>query len=140
MNPRRLAVRYKIKTKKTRGADWTFPTRSTQSAKGAKEPSPDRKVGVEMVVNGSPGGRDTTKPYLIENIPWIKIHAVFLQQRNKLVVKRFLLMMRFLLVDISENWGQTGRSRSDRFRSENHQTRALGFPRDRVACCDQMGL
>ena len=78
-----------------------LPLRITQSAEGATQPSPDREVGVQVGMKGSPEGRDT----LIENIPGIELHAVFLQQRDKLVVKRFLLVVCFLLVDVSNHRG-----------------------------------
>jgi len=40
----------------------TFHFPITQSAEGAKESSPDRKVGVDVEIKVSPGGRDTGVP------------------------------------------------------------------------------
>jgi hypothetical protein len=44
----------------------------SQSAEGAKQPSPDREVGVKAGMNGSPEGSDTN-----QNIPRIKLSALF---------------------------------------------------------------
>ena len=74
-----------------------------QSAEGATQPSPDREVGLQVGMKGSREG--LTKLHLIENILGIKIHAVSLQQGNKLVFKRFLPVACFLLVDVPNHRG-----------------------------------
>ena len=76
-----------------------------QSAEGATQPSPDREVGVQVGMKREPRRARHKLDDLIENIPGIKIHAVFLQQSNKLVFKRFLPVVGFLLVDVPNHRG-----------------------------------
>jgi hypothetical protein len=72
-----------------------------QSAEGATQPSPDREVGVQVGMKREP----RRARHLIEDIFRIKIHAVSLQQGNKLVFKRFLPVVGFLLVDVPNHRG-----------------------------------
>jgi hypothetical protein len=48
-------------------------------------------------------GRST--PHLPEHKFWIKLHAVLLQQRHQLRVERHFLVMRFLILYVSNNLG-----------------------------------
>jgi hypothetical protein len=50
-------------------------------------------------------GATQPKRHLIENIFRVESHAVFLQQGNKLVFKRFPLVVRFLLVNVPNHRG-----------------------------------